>query len=50
METEADLVNFGRKPELEVELHSLLVDEEIEKELQNLKSSLTKRNENSSSG
>lgn len=40
MEAEADLVNFGRKPKLENEFDSLMVDDEIEKELQNLKSSL----------
>jgi phage shock protein A len=42
MEAEADLVNFGKKPTLEGELDSLLVDEEIEKELKTLKSSLVK--------
>jgi phage shock protein A len=40
MEAEADLVNFGRKPTLEEELDDLEVDEEIEEELQTLKSSL----------
>ena len=50
MEAEADLVNFGRKPDLEVEFDNLLVDEEIEKELQGLKSSLTKKDEKTSSG
>jgi phage shock protein A len=50
MEAEADLVNFGRKPDLEAEFDSLLVDEEIEKELQSLKSSLTKKDEKASSG
>jgi len=40
MEAEADLVNFGRKPRLENEFDGLMVDDEIEKELQNLKSSL----------
>ena len=39
MEAEADLVNFGRKPTLEEEIGSLESDEEIEKELRNLKSS-----------
>ena len=38
MEAEADLVNFGRKPTLEGKFDNLLVDEEIEKELQELKS------------
>jgi len=42
MEAEADLVNYGRKPRLEGELDGLLVDEDIEKELQRIKSSLTK--------
>jgi phage shock protein A len=42
MEAEADMVNFGRKPSLEAEFDSLVVDEEIEKELKTLKSSLTK--------
>ena len=46
MEAEADLVNFGKKPNLEVEFDSLLVDDEIEKELQNLKSSLSKEDKN----
>jgi phage shock protein A len=45
MEAEADLVNFGRKPGLEGEFNHLLVDEEIEKELQTLKSGLTKKEE-----
>ncbi len=46
MEAEADLVNFGRKPMLEGELDSLVLDDEIEKELQSLKSSLTKKGKN----
>lgn len=37
MEAEADLVNFGQKTTLEEELERLSVDEEIEKELQALK-------------
>ncbi len=45
MEAEADLVNFGRKPDLEAEFDSLLVDEDIEKELQGLKISLAKKDE-----
>ncbi len=40
MEAEAGLVNFGKKPALEEEIENLLVDDEIEKELQTLKSSL----------
>ena len=46
MEAEADLVNFGRKPTLEGELDTLALDEEIEKELQSLKSSLTRKGKN----
>ena len=37
METEADLINFGRKNQLEEELDTLSLDDEIEKELQALK-------------
>jgi phage shock protein A len=37
MEAEADLVNFGKKTSLEDELERLSVDEEIENELQALK-------------
>jgi phage shock protein A len=48
MEAEADMVNFGRKPSLDAEFESLVVDEEIEKELRSLKSSLTKGSEDSS--
>lgn len=43
MEAEADLVNFGRKPSLEDEFARLEGDEEIEKELQALKTSETKK-------
>jgi phage shock protein A len=46
MEAEADLVNFGRKPELEVTLDDLALDDEIENELQRLKSSCGKEDEN----
>jgi len=46
MEAEADLVNFGRKPELEVTLDDLALDDEIENELQKLKSSRTKEDKN----
>ena len=47
MEAEADLVNFGKKTALEAEFDTLGVDEEIEKELQALKtpSSLSKADE-----
>jgi len=40
MEAEADLVNYGRKPALELEFEELMVDDEIEKELQILKSAV----------
>ena len=43
MEAEADLVNFGTKPALEAELDSLLVDDEIEKDLQSLKASFAEK-------
>ena len=42
MEAEADLVNYGKKPILEDELDRLVLDDEIEKELQELKRSLSK--------
>ena len=42
MEAEADLVNFGKKPSLHEEMDKLAVDEEIEKELQALKSPAAK--------
>ncbi|MBU2498746.1 MAG: phage shock protein PspA [Proteobacteria bacterium] len=48
MEAEADMVNFGRKPDLEVEFEELLVDEDIEKELHMLKSSLKRVEEQKS--
>lgn len=38
MEAEADLVNFGKKSSLQEDIEKLTVDEEIEKELQALKS------------
>lgn len=50
MEAEADLVNFGRKPSQEAEWEGLLVDEQIEKELESLKSSLAKEDESASNG
>ena len=43
MEAEADLVNFGRKPTLEEEFARFEGGEEIEKELQELKASTTKK-------
>ena len=39
MEAEADLVNFGRKPTLEDELERLSLNDEIERELKELKKS-----------
>ena len=45
MEAEAELVNFGRKPTLEAKFEELMVDDEIEKELQTLKSSLRQEGE-----
>jgi phage shock protein A len=47
MEAEADLVNYGKKTSLEEELERLSVDEEIEKELQALKSTPAKKEETS---
>ena len=44
MEAEADLVNFARKSNLESEFDNLMIDEDIEKELQDLKSSITRTN------
>ena len=40
MEAEANLVNYGRKETIEQELDAIVVDEEIENELQRIKSSL----------
>jgi len=45
MEAEADLVNFGKKSSLEEELEILSVDEEIEKELQALKTPAPRKDE-----
>jgi len=45
MEAEADLVNFGKKTALETEFETLGVDEEIEKELQALKTPVSKADE-----
>ncbi|MBW2123029.1 MAG: phage shock protein PspA [Deltaproteobacteria bacterium] len=45
MEAEAELVNYGQKPILEAEFDKLLVDEDIEKELQRLKSSTKKQDD-----
>lgn len=43
MEAEADLVNFGKKTVLEAEFDALGVDEEIEKELQALKTPISQK-------
>jgi phage shock protein A len=48
MEAEADLVNFGKKTALEAEFDILGVDEEIEKELQALKTPVSKPDETQS--
>jgi len=48
MEAEADLVNFGKKTALEAEFETLGVDEEIEKELQALKTPVSKADETQS--
>ena len=45
MEAEADLVNFGKKSSLQEDMEKLTVDEEIEKELHALKSTVTKQNQ-----
>ena len=47
MEAEADLVNFGRKPDLEEEFEELMVDDDIERELASLKASETEPEKNS---
>ena len=48
MEAEADLVNFGKRTVLEAEFDTLGVDEEIEKELQALKTPVSKPDETQS--
>ena len=49
MEAEADLVNFGKKTSLEDELERLSVDEEIENELQALKTPGSEKESDSAS-
>lgn len=49
MEAEADLVNYGKKTSLEEELERLSVDEEIENELQALKTPPADKKDKSSS-
>ena len=48
MEAEADLVNFGKRTVLEAEFDTLGVDDEIEKELQALKTPVSKPDETKS--
>ena len=40
MEAEADLVNYGKKPSLEAEFDGLMMDDDIESDLQRLKTSM----------
>jgi len=49
MEADADLVNFGKKTALEAEFDTLGLDEEIENELQALKTPVSKQDETQSS-
>ena len=42
MEAEADLVNFGKKPTLEAEFEGLMMDDEIESDLQRIKSTMNR--------
>ncbi|MCD6294147.1 MAG: PspA/IM30 family protein [Deltaproteobacteria bacterium] len=45
MEAEADLVNFGKKPTLEAEFEGLMMNDEIENDLQRLKTSMNRGEE-----
>jgi phage shock protein A len=45
MEAEADLVNFGKKPTLESEFEGLMMDDEIESDLQRIKSTMNRSEE-----
>ncbi len=49
MEADADLVNFGKRTALEAEFDTLGLDEEIENELQALKTPVSKQDETQSS-
>ena len=49
MEAEADMVNYGRQTPLEEELEKLSYDEEIEKELQRLKTTTPDKDEHPAS-
>ena len=50
MESEADLVNYGKKGTLEEEFETLAADDDIEKELQALKSADAKKDDEPASG
>ncbi len=45
MEAEADLVNYGKKPTLEAEFEGLMMDDEIENDLNRLKTSMNRGEE-----
>ena len=45
MEAEADLVNFGKQPPLEAEFEGLMMDDEIENDLNRLKTSMNRGEE-----
>ncbi|MCG8566089.1 MAG: PspA/IM30 family protein, partial [Desulfobacterales bacterium] len=45
MEAEADLVNYGRKSSLEAEFEELSADDDIEAQLRDLKSSQSRKND-----
>ena len=49
MESDADLVNFGKKPTLEEKINDLLLDDEIEKELEALKSTTEQKDDDTPS-
>ena len=49
MESDADLVNFGKKPTLEEKINNLLLDDEIEKELEALKSTTEQKDDDTPS-
>ena len=48
MEAEADLVNYAKKPDLETEFDKLMDDEALEDELNKLKTSLTRKDDEAS--
>ena len=45
MEAEADLVNYGKKSGLEAEFEGLMMDDEIENDLNRLKTSMNRGEE-----